>query len=126
MAIYPVVKGQQFNQTVVIPPRTSLSEPSARPKAAHNSEGDLIDFGGDGPAPAQPSPKEQPQPSRPQPPLDPSHPSTTEVQELLASTGSRKDGPLIDFHHDMKSNLPGSIKRADSIESDDEFVDAQG
>jgi hypothetical protein len=48
------------------------------------------------------------------------------VQELLASTGSRKDGPLIDFHHDMKSNLPGSIKRADSIESDDEFVDAQG
>jgi len=26
----------------------------------------------------------------------------------------------------MKKDLPGSIKRTDSTESDDEFVDAQG
>jgi hypothetical protein len=39
---------------------------------------------------------------------------------------SAKEGPLIDFHQDMKKDLPTSIKRTDSTESDDEFVDAQG
>jgi hypothetical protein len=106
MAIYPVVKGQKSNQQNVIPPRASLSEPTARPRGSSGG-GDLIDFGGDASSSQQPSLKEPNQP-----PLDPSH--------------HGNDGPLVDFHEDMKKGLPGSIKRTDSTESDDEFVDAQG
>jgi hypothetical protein len=94
MAIYPVVKGQEFDHNNIIPPRASVSELRPHP-AGHK------DFGGDGSA-AQ------------QPPLD-------------SSVGSSaKEGPLIDFHQDMKKDLPSNIKRTDSTESDDEFVDAQG
>ncbi|KAK4097524.1 Oxysterol-binding protein, partial [Parathielavia hyrcaniae] len=99
MAIYPIVKGQKFNTQNAIPPRASQSDPSARPKELDGGQDDLIDFGDDSPAPQQ-------------------EPSTT--------THRAKNGPLIDFHDDMKKDLPGSAKRADSTESDDEFVDAQG
>ncbi len=128
MAIYPIIKGQKFNQTIAIPPRNSLSEPSDRPKDLDGGEDNLIDFGDDSPAPQQTPPKEQAQPSVPHAPLplDSSHPSTADVQAMLASTGSRKEGPLIDFHQDLNRDLPSSVKRTDSTESDDEFVDAQG
>jgi hypothetical protein len=116
MAIYPIIKGQKFNQTIAIPPRSSLSESSDRPKDLDGGEDNLIDFGDENPAPQQTPPKEQAQPSV-QALLDSSHPSTADVQAMLASTGSRKEGPLIDFHQDMKKDL---------TESDDEFVDAQG
>ncbi|KAK4156864.1 Oxysterol-binding protein-like protein OBPalpha [Chaetomidium leptoderma] len=123
MAIYPVAKGQKFRQENVIPPRASLSGPDARPKDTHSGEGDLIDFGSDGPSEKLQPPKEEQDP----PPLDRSHGSTAEIQEMLSATGNRAEqGPLIDFHGDMKKDLPGSIKRTDSTESDDEFVDAQG
>jgi hypothetical protein len=135
MAIYPVVKGQKFPQTVVIPPRASLSEPTDRPKEAGD---DLISFDSpSSPSDTRPPPplkqkQEQEQAKSPQakPPLDASHESTAEIQTMLASTGSRpKDGPLIDFHNDMQKSLPpASIKQSDSDEShddDDDFVDAQ-
>ena len=125
MAIYPVVAGQQFSQTNLIPSRASLSEQNARPKDLAAGEGDLIDFGGDGPEPQQPPPNAQPFTSGTQPPLDLAQPSRAN-EEFLASTGSRQEGALSDFHHDLKRDLPSSIKRADSTESDDEFVDAQG
>ncbi|KAH6853413.1 hypothetical protein B0I37DRAFT_420257 [Chaetomium sp. MPI-CAGE-AT-0009] len=98
MAIYPIVKGQKFNQQIVIPPRASLSEASGPPKDAQSAEGNLIDFGGDEPASQPPPAKEQP----------------------------AKDGPLVDFHEDMKKDLPGSVKRTNTTESEDNFVDAQG
>lgn len=126
MAIYPIVKGQKFSQKNAIPPRGSQPEPSAPPKTAPNDEGDLIDFG-DGTTPDEaPRPAERSPDGHP--PLDPSHKSTAEIQAMLASTGSRaKEGPLIDFHHDMEKSLPASTKRSDSdYESQDEFVDAQG
>jgi hypothetical protein len=127
MAIYPIVKGQKFNQKNVIPPRASLSDLHARPKDTDGDEPDLIDFGDDSSAAQQPSSMAQPRHTGNPPPLDPSHRSTAEVQEMLSSTGTRaKEGPLIDFHEDMKKDLPSSIKRTDSAESDDEFVDAQG
>jgi hypothetical protein len=127
MAIYPVVKGQKFRQKNVIPPRASLSDLNARTKEPHGDEHDLIDFGDDSPAAQHPSSTEQPQDTGNSPPLDPSHRSTAEIQEMLSSTGTRtKEGPLIDFHEDMQKDLPSSIKRTDSTESDDEFVDAQG
>ena len=87
----------------------------------------MIDFGSDEPVHQEPSPKEQSNASGNQPPLDPSHPSTADVQELLDSTGTHKQGALIDFHDDMKRDLPVSTKpTTSSIESDDEFLDAQG
>ncbi len=118
MAIYPIVAGQKFSQTIVIPSRASLSEQNARPRDLTAGESDLIDFGSDAPAPQQPPPNAQP-------PLDLPQPGTA-TGELLASTGSRQDGALNDFHHDLKRDLPRSLKRAESTESDDEFVDAQG
>jgi hypothetical protein len=134
MAIYPIVAGQKFNQQNVIPPRTSLSEANGPPKDPPSAEGNLIDFGDDEPTSQPPPAKEQPasaegQPQTPAnpPPLDPSHRSTAEIQEMLASTGSRaKDGPLVDFHEDMKKDLPGSVKRTNTNGSEDDFVDAQG
>ncbi len=125
MAIYPIVAGQKFSQTIVIPSRASLSEQNARPRDLTAGESDLIDFGSDAPAPQQPPPNAQPPTSGTQPPLDLTQPSTA-TGELLASTGSRQEGALNNFHHDLKRDLPRSLKRAESTESDDEFVDAQG
>ncbi len=125
LAIYPVVAGQKFNQTIVIPSRASLSEQSARPRDLAAGEGDLIDFGSDAPAPQQPPPDAQPLASGTQPPLDLPQPGAV-TEELPVSTGSRQEGALNDFHHDLKRDLPRSVKRTESTESDDEFVDAQG
>ncbi|KAK4129329.1 Oxysterol-binding protein [Parathielavia appendiculata] len=126
MAIYPIVKGQIFNQKNAIPPRASHDH-SGRPKDLDGGQYDLIDFGDDSPAQQQASSRKQSPSQGNSPPLDPSHRSTAEIQEMLSSTGARaNEGPLIDFHEDVKKDLPSSIKRPDSIESDDEFVDAQG
>ncbi|KAL2174668.1 uncharacterized protein P884DRAFT_279907 [Thermothelomyces heterothallicus CBS 202.75] len=103
MAIYPIVKGQKPNQKNAIPPRASLGESSAGRAAPQSGEGDLIDFGDDGSTSQRPS---------------------QEQRRALASRN--QDGPLLDFHKDMEKDLPGSIRRTDSTESDDDFVDAQG
>ncbi|SPQ17863.1 7e231aec-67c7-4089-9e36-ff27684d6f2a [Thermothielavioides terrestris] len=104
LAIYPIVKGQKFNQKNAIPHRPSLSDPGAGPKEHHTEEEHLINFDDEGSAPPQPSATAQ-----------------------SSATGNRaKDGPLIDFHNDIKRDLPANVKRTDSTESDDDFVDAQG
>ncbi|KAK4136751.1 hypothetical protein BT67DRAFT_439757 [Trichocladium antarcticum] len=137
MHIYPIVEGQPFHERVVIPPRASLSEPAPRPKAV---QGNLINLADD--CPSAPSETRPPPPRQEQeqeqvvvakspqekPPLDASHTSTTEIQKMLVSTGApAKDGPLIDFHSDMRKSLaPTSSRRTESDESHDEddFVDA--
>ncbi|KAL2023452.1 hypothetical protein VTK56DRAFT_2448 [Thermocarpiscus australiensis] len=125
MAIYPIVKGQKFDHKNMIPPRATQSEASARPAEVSN-ERDLIDFGDDEPPSEVRQPSEQKSKDKPQPPLDPPHESTTEVQGMRSTTGSRaEEGPLIDFHEDVEKSLPASFKRSDSEESQDEFVDAQ-
>lgn len=121
MAIYPIVKGQKWEPKHVIPPRT----PSQAP---HPGDGNLVDVN-DAHLPLPPSVTEHAEPETPKakPPIDPSHESTTEVQEMLSSTGTRaQGGPLIDFHQDLKKGLPADLKRTDTEESNDEFVDAQG
>ncbi|KAK4147936.1 Oxysterol-binding protein-like protein OBPalpha [Dichotomopilus funicola] len=128
MAIYPVIKGQKPKQENVIPPRASHSEASASSKDSHNGEGTLTDSANESSTPHQFPSGEGAQPSNEsRPPLDPAHSSTAEVQELLASTGKRaQGGPLIDFHGDMKKDLPNSTKRTDSMVSENNFVDAEG
>lgn len=132
MAIYPVVKGQKFEQKIVIPSRASLSE--SRPQTVRSGQGNLIDFSDEKPAPKERKVSEQTTSTkasehsiREKPPLDPAHGSTVEIQKMLASTGDRaKDGPLIDFHDELKKTLPAHVKRANTDETDDVFVDAQG
>lgn len=69
-------------------------------------------------------PKPGPDPEN-RPVIDAYHQSTAKIQSMLSQTGSpAPGGPLIDFHQDMKTTLPAGIKRADTAESSDEFVDA--
>ena len=95
-----------------------------QPPAADQG-GDLIDFGQNDappPVPKQPEPQVQPE-SRPA--IDANHRSTAEIQSMLSQTGApAPGGPLIDFHQDMKKTLPAGLQRADTAESNDEFVDA--
>ncbi|KAM7205809.1 hypothetical protein V8F20_003042 [Naviculisporaceae sp. PSN 640] len=123
MAIYPIVKGQQNHKRMSIPPRSSISGLSTHSAStpAATAEPDLIDFGQNDSKPVGPD--------RPVPPLDAAHKSTIEIQELLSSTGTKAEngGSLIDFHEDLRNNLPaGGLKRKDTSESNDEFVDALG
>ena len=150
-AIYPIVDGQKADERhAVIAPRAPVKddsfekalkpEESAKPAAEDESE-DLIDFGQHDekpPAAAPPvtteksggdSKSEVKEEDRPKP--------KGEITDLLSTTGkSAPDGPLIDFHEDMKKAVPpssstapppvGTIKRADSAEeSADEFHDAE-
>jgi hypothetical protein len=109
---------------------------TAKPPAA-DLGGDLIDFGQDDaqpPAPKQPEPnpqpklelKPEPEPEpEDRPALDDKHKSTAEIQSMLSQTGSpAPGGPLIDFHQDLNTTLPAGLKKADTAESSDEFVDA--
>jgi len=104
MAIYPIIKGQQFSQKNAIPPRASFSEPHAGPKDLHSDGGDLIDFAAESP---------------------PSQLPLAKTPQAAPGTGAN-DGPLIDYQEDLKRDLPDSLRRIDSTESEDEFVDAQG
>lgn len=121
LAIYPIVKGQKASQRNAIPPRgTSFSGPSANQAPEAKGSGDLIDFGGDDnaadlPAPMQPTSGQK---------EDPKVESSGEISGLLKQTGTpAPNGPLIDFHEDLQKNVP-SIKRSDTEESNDDFVDA--
>lgn len=116
----------------MIPPRTSISDPAARPLTFKSKDDDLISFSEDQPSTvdetAETTTPER-NPAAPKPPLDPSHESTVEIQELLAATGERKkEGPLINFHNDMRKDLPvGGARRSNTDDSHDEddFVDAR-
>lgn len=121
MAIYPIVKGQRFVEKNPIPPRIPIASPS---KEAHppvlTADHEKLDHerAVAGKEPVDTAPKAHP-------PLDPPHESTEEIQTLLAATGTvAKGGPLIDFHEDMAKDLP-AIKKVDTDDSHDEFVDAQ-
>ncbi|KAH8890842.1 oxysterol-binding protein [Thozetella sp. PMI_491] len=114
LAIYPIVKGQKGSEKNVIPPRASLeaTKPVSVPASA---EDDLIDFGQNDAPPAAAAP------------IDAKHNSTSEIQAMLSATGNpaEKGGSLIDFHDDLKKELPSaSIKRSETQESQDSFVDA--
>lgn len=50
--------------------------------------------------------------------------STGEISGLLKATGKPYEGPLIDFHHDLKRNIP-DVHRSDTAGSNDVFVDAK-
>ncbi|KAK5663650.1 hypothetical protein OQA88_4081 [Cercophora sp. LCS_1] len=126
MAIFPIVRGQKWEAKNVIPPRGSILGPAAQAASSpQHEEGDLIDVGQNGrSSPGQPKVEAE---QEAKPPLDPAHKSTAEIQEMLASTGSRApDGPLINFRKDMERSLQLKTKGADSEDSNDEFVDAQG
>jgi hypothetical protein len=101
MAIYPILNGQKFSQKNAIPPRGSMSEPHGRPRDLHSA--------GDSSAAQQPL----------------NVPAPVPEGQPLPATGA-KEGPVIDFHEDMKRDLPENLKRTVSADSEDEFVDAQG
>lgn len=112
MAIFPIVNGQRNDGKNVIPPRTSASARSHRPREVETHQ-DLIDFGQHDDAQAKPA----------------KHPEARltsgsgAIQGMLRETGKHpEEGPLIDFHEDMKRNTP-PVKRSDS-EGMDDFHDA--
>jgi len=116
MAIFPIVKGQKPNQTNAIPARGSVSAPSAAPPKAEAGAGDdLIDFGqSDAPVGKEnkPEPAEATAPAK-----------SGDVEKMLKTTGKDAgDGPLIDFHEDLKRDVP-DLKRS-STEESEEFHDA--
>jgi hypothetical protein len=123
MAIFPILPGQVSRERS-IPPRhvsTAQSDTAQKP-LSDNKGGDLIDFGqNDASAPAQAE-----RPSKIE-----KHPSS-DIPNLLESTGQKVDGPLLDFTRDLKKDLPSekaavpsSVKRADTEESNDNFFDAE-
>lgn len=132
MAIFPIVKGQKWEAKNVIPPRASISGPAApTPSSSKLDEGDLIDFGQNESSTEHQEltegQKKGELQSETKPPLDSAHNSTAEIQQMLASTGTRApQGPLVDFHQGMKKSIPSKPKRVDTDDSNDEFVDAQG
>ncbi|KAI1813301.1 Oxysterol-binding protein [Poronia punctata] len=126
MHIYPIIPGQVCNERE-IPPRhasTHTANPGQAEKPSDDHGGDLIDFGQhDDPAPA-PAPA----------PAKPERKPSTDISELLQTTGKKADGPLLDFTHDLHKDLPSDkanassdLKRTDTAEShdNDDFFDAE-
>jgi hypothetical protein len=121
---------QDPKQTLPTPVVAPHPHPQA-PAPAHQN--DLIDFGQNDGAP--------PAPQHPSIPAD-LHAAQTQnggqqqkdLEETLRSTSAssnldRNKGSLIDFHEDMKKELPevNKLKRKDTdTQSLDEFVDAEG
>ncbi|OIW34546.1 hypothetical protein CONLIGDRAFT_9937 [Coniochaeta ligniaria NRRL 30616] len=133
LAIYPILKAEQHpieqhpaeqRPTEQRPTEQRPTEQRPAEPPAAGAGDDLIDFGQNDaqpPAPKQPELKPEERPA-----IDANHKSTAEIQALLSQTGSpAPGGPLIDFHQDLKTTLPAGLKRADTTESSDEFVDAQ-
>ncbi|KAI0102136.1 Oxysterol-binding protein [Nemania sp. FL0031] len=120
MAIYPILQGQVANHRM-IPPHHVPSSTTTNP--APDNGGDLIDFGqNDDPIPVE---------TRSSAKVE--RHSSSDITNLLESTGQKVDGPLLDFTGDLKRNLPSEktktpqqMKRADTDESNDAFFDAEG
>lgn len=124
LAIYPILPGQMKDGANPIPPRAAESKPGANKSSeskqtpaqpAQPAHDDLIDFSQDD------SPAEAARPAAVPSTIDSRTESTGEISGLLKSTGKPSEGPLIDFHNDLKKNIP-SIPRAGS---NDFFVDAK-
>lgn len=117
MDIYPIVDGQKPRSANAIPPRPHSDEPPA----AQPKEDELINFGHDG-QPTTDLPKAIARPSVEK--SDPKFESTGEISGLLKSTGDNaSQGPLLNFHEDLKKSIPG-LRREDTSDSQ-EFVDAK-
>ncbi|KPM44690.1 Oxysterol-binding protein-like protein OBPalpha [Neonectria ditissima] len=132
MAIYPIVKGQKPDQRHVIPPHSptavvdkqlghfddlvDIGKPNVEQAKAEpvykqseqvqlrneKPQENLIDFDDrPAPQPAQPAQHETPKPT----------PSEAEIHNMLKSTGKPADGPLIDFHTDLKTELQSGVKQ---------------
>ena len=115
--IYPITPGQKVKPARSIPPRASASEVPPRPPPQPKQD-DLIDFGQDD------TPAQLPKAAQHQLKDDPKVESTGEISGMLKSTGKASEGPLIDFHDDLKKNVP-DIRRSDTTGSNDVFVDAK-
>lgn len=115
-AIYPVVDGQvaapdsldaqPSASTKVQPVAKPQDEPVAKPQA-EPAANDLIDFGQNDEAPAQPQPAVEEAPAK----------TPDEIEKMLSSTGKKADGgPLLDFSEEMKKTLPAEDKKpSDSL-----------
>jgi hypothetical protein len=136
LAVTPILRGQKSNERNIIPHRRAESYTSTKSTEAtrqKHPEADLIDFGQN----------ENSVPPNPYAPKDLQAAQTQnngqqqkDLEEILRSTSTEpKDGnqgSLIDFHDDMKKNLPvldgenSKLKRHDTdTQSLDEFVDAE-
>jgi len=136
LAVTPILRGQKSNERNIIPHRRAESYTSTKSTEAtrqKHPEADLIDFGQN----------ENSVPLNPYAPKDLQVAQTQnngqqqkDLEEILRSTSTEpKDGnqgSLIDFHDDMKKNLPvldgenSKLKRHDTdTQSLDEFVDAE-
>ena len=121
MAIYPILEGQKWDPKNVIPPRASISGSETPNTASRSAEVGLINAGQNN------VPSSSREVQKVNAPIDPSHGSTAEIQEMLAATGSRATNePLIDFHEDLDKSFPAGVKGVETENSSDEFVDAQG
>jgi len=134
LAVTPILRGQKPTEKNPIPPPHTRSESyrSTHAPVKHQApslaaQSDLIDFG-----------HNENQPTQQTIPAD-LHAAQTqnngqqqkELETTLKSTSSpQPQGPLIDFHDDIKKNLPDpglGLKRQDTeTQSVDEFVDAEG
>ncbi|KAI1176184.1 Oxysterol-binding protein [Nemania sp. FL0916] len=118
-AIYPIIEGHATNSAIT----SHNASPSTKESPPNNNEGDLIDFGQN----------DEPAPAKTQPPAKMEKHPSSDITNLLESTGHKADGPLIDFTGDMKKSLPSEkskvsqrVKRADTQDSNDAFFDAEG
>lgn len=120
MAIYPILQGQVVHQRVI--PRRHTSSGMTE---NHTSEGngDLIDFGQN----------DDPTPAKSEPPTKAEKHNSSNISNLLESTGQKVDGPLLDFTQGLKKDLPSdktkeprTLQRADTGESNDVFFDTEG
>ncbi|GAP91647.1 putative oxysterol-binding protein [Rosellinia necatrix] len=115
MAIYPILPGQVPHQREIPPHHVSSNNVENHHPGGG---GDLIDFGqNDDPASAAKAKKR----------------ASSDIPNLLKSTGQKVEGPLLDFTGDMKKNLPPEktasprgMKRADTDDSNDVFFDTEG
>ncbi|KAL7628754.1 Oxysterol-binding protein OBPa [Parahypoxylon ruwenzoriense] len=122
MTIYPIIPGQTTNDFNMIPPNSSSgnSHTPGKPSSDDNA-GDLIDFSqNDTPAIGT------------EPLAERGSKNSTDVLNMLKSTGHSPEGPLIDFTVDLKKNLPQAklqpspeIRRGETAESKEQFFDAE-
>ena len=128
MAVAPILRGQKLTEKNIIPPLRHSSEQHspfsvATTAKSHPSteENDLIDFGqNEGPAAHFPADLKAAQ-------TDNNGQQEKDLEHTLRSAGislPRPTDALIDFHEDLKRNIP-VLKRESTDGSIDEFVDAE-
>lgn len=121
LAVAPILSGQHGNEKNPIPPfhpQSVAGQPAAVAAAPAQqppvTTGDLIDFG------------QSSTPARTAAAID--------IEQTLRSTSTSQpgsnQGPLLNFHEDLQSNIPAvdqKLKRQDTeTQSVDEFLDAEG